>query len=428
VTASSRDEVRYDGADFAGDAARRLSRGAVRLGHRDERKWRARRGGNWIAPALAAAAVIALAVSLVVMKDAPNGGGGTPAGPVPGISGVPRYFVELTAKNRLLPGLLVGDTFTGRKVATIAAPAGMTFTGVSAAADDRSFVVDGSPAADPLGSRTFYLLRIDPGSAVPAQLTRLPIAPVADATGMALSRSGRELAVTIAGSKDTLRIYSVATGRQLRAWSASGDFGLFSIARRAEITDLSGLSWVDGDRAVVFPVMPPKTHPHVITSSIRRLEVSAAGDNNLTTASRVIFTERFPGPRVDQVSCVDRWLMRGDGRAIVCATNLGPPLRADFQGYVKPAWLVHPIVPAAAPRTLYQSTLHLTKGDDGFGIGTLWANQAGDTLLVYWYAAHNIYTIVNLHFGVISHGRYTPLPGSLFPRQTQFYPPLVAAW
>jgi hypothetical protein len=402
-----------------------ISLGTARRLDHGERGQQARRWGNWIAPVAAAAVVIALAASLVVIRERPNHGAGTPAGPVPGVSGLPRYFVKLTGTNGVWSGLLVGDTFSGRKVATVAAPPGLVFTGVSAAADDRTFVVDTTATKPLTGSRTFYLLRVAPGSASPASLTRLPISAVPDATGMALSGSGRELAVTIAGSKDTLRIYSVASGSQLHSWSANSDFGFLHSAGHVVLTDAPGLRWVDGDRAVAFVV----THAVArtpLTTNVRRLDMSVVGNGDLATASRVIFSGGHLESQAGQVRCLGVPLVSGDGKTIICATDRRGPFPAGDPGYPRPTWYAYPAGPPASPRTIYQTTLRVTLGVDGYGIETLWANQSGDTALVEWFANRAPDTIVKLSFGVISHGRFTPLPASNINNPNLNAPPVIA--
>jgi hypothetical protein len=115
--------------------------------------------------------------------------------------------------------------------------AGTTFAGITTgAADDRTFVVDtqsGSldPESKPWQPRTWYPLRIDPGSAKAAQLTPLPIPGTAAGTnlmGIALSPDGTELAVALQpdGLNDPsaptyVWVYSVASGAVLHSWFAA---------------------------------------------------------------------------------------------------------------------------------------------------------------------------------------------------------------
>ncbi len=196
-----------------------------------------RRPRGWLVPAAAAAAVLAIALSLVLIRDIPNGRVAPPTRPVPAVDGVPAYYAGLakTSDAETSPEqIVVGQTVTGKRLATLAPPAGTTFAGITGAADDRTFVVDTQPGSldpesEPWQPRTWYLLRIDPGSAHPARLTPLPIPGTAAGTnvmGIALSPDGTELAVGLQpdglndpGAPTYLRVYSVASGAALHRGS-----------------------------------------------------------------------------------------------------------------------------------------------------------------------------------------------------------------
>ena len=115
-----------------------------------------------MAPVTAAVAVIALAVSLVMVGM--SNGTVVPRQSASPSTVPPQYYVgicggatgwygsaPLTSTKEDVPPnhLVVGDTFTGKSSATIAAPTGTAWTGGStAAADDRTFVALGrSPTA-----------------------------------------------------------------------------------------------------------------------------------------------------------------------------------------------------------------------------------------------------------------------------------------
>src|SRR6202034_238222 len=101
------------------------------------------------------------------------------------------------------------DARTGHELAVIPPPSGQTFSGVTAAADDRTFVVMSYDGATQ--ETTWYLLRLTPGAAHPARLTKLPVKPLrAQPTGLALSPDGRELAIMFASFQ--LQVYSVSSG------------------------------------------------------------------------------------------------------------------------------------------------------------------------------------------------------------------------
>jgi hypothetical protein len=242
----------------------------------------------------------------VIVRDIPNGRPVPPTGkPVAG--GVPRYYVTLyqppasaqsgtatiappAVGSACAPGqpgcpvspgteLLVGDTFTGAKLAVVPAPRGATFDGIAAAADDRTFVADTqgpSDASDFTLPRTWYLLRIAPGTSSPAKLTKLAIPSLRDVVAMALSGSGRELAVATqgtapiakSGATNQVRIYSVTTGKMLHSWSTKnpGVFGEAAYFAEQSRT----LAWIDGDRAVAF-FASSEAEPPALIAALGRL-------------------------------------------------------------------------------------------------------------------------------------------------------------
>jgi hypothetical protein len=168
------------------------------------RNYGTRRWLTWGAPVAAAALVTALALVLVMLRHVP-----APQAAILAViaaaapAALPRYYVALTKADPDAPTeAVVADDQTGRRLAVIPPFAGQFFTAVTAAADDRTFVLSSYQAARK--STVWYLLRLTPGAGHPAQLTRLPIKPVtALVTGLALSPDGRELAVM--GSSPEIR-------------------------------------------------------------------------------------------------------------------------------------------------------------------------------------------------------------------------------
>ena len=90
---------------------------AAKPGERYVRLRRRRRLAAWMAPVAAAAAVIALAISLVTLRT-------TPSRPAPASGGVPRYYAALIPQppQGFQNKLAVGDTFTGARLATLTPP------------------------------------------------------------------------------------------------------------------------------------------------------------------------------------------------------------------------------------------------------------------------------------------------------------------
>ena len=205
--------------------------------------------------------------------------------------------------------------------------AGLAFQSVSAASDDRTFVLFVTPSATKWSTGSWYELRIAPGTAHPAALTRLPVRPLPYVDAMAVSGSGRELAVAQTGADatqpDVLSIYSLATGRLLHAWSTPhGSRVLPDLG-----WNLSGpeanwpvLTWVDDDRAIIFPGQPSG---NLQSWTVRQLDVTSKG-GSLAADSRIVWTDQsYPSQR-DKYGCdLDNPLaVSPDGRTFVCPCDL----------------------------------------------------------------------------------------------------------
>jgi hypothetical protein len=260
------------------------------------RSRRGRRAGRWLtwgAPIGAAALVTALALVLVMLRqaDGPQPRPATPSAVPPAVASVPRYYVALayTGGTSSQMEAVVGDDQTGRKVAVIPPSAGQNFYGVTAAADDRTFVLMNAPVGR--HETTWYLLRLTPGAAHPVQLTKLPIKPVvAVVDGLALSADGRELAVmwrtatTATNAVTYLSVYSMSSGAVLGTWRTHPPQDNFAFAGG----NAEKLSWVNGDRGIDFEwtVRAPGA-PESAKFSVRTLDVTVAG-HDLLADSRLV--------------------------------------------------------------------------------------------------------------------------------------------
>lgn len=223
------------------------------------------RSARWLAPAAAAVAVIALAVTLVVVRAAvrpgtysgPGGNGlSGPSGPGPGLGSLPPYFVAINANgnpNFVSAYAVVRTTKGGSLLGTVKPPPGYSVLAVTGAADDRTFVLDEakSSANGTLGTRSFYLLRLKPSGA-PASVTKLPMTAGSLVTGVALSPDGTMLAIAVqpqdnaADSNLTeLRVYTLATGA-VRTWSENN-----GVIGNSE-DDAASISWTADGRSLAF--------------------------------------------------------------------------------------------------------------------------------------------------------------------------------
>lgn len=376
-----------------------------------ERRWR-----GWLAPLTAAALVIAVAVTLVTVRHSPNGR----TVPSTATGGVPRYYVALHGGPGLA-GLLVGDTFTGATLAVIPPPINTVFAGVTGAADDRTFVVSTySTFHDrfhPSMLVTWYLLRITPGRKLGYRLARLPVPDVRSFTvqAIALSRSGRELAMTAvpgAGYQHhktwVMRIYSVATGKLLRSWSADESTAAYQGGNYPGFQG-APLSWADGDRAVIFGTLLPSTSRPAAKNAPRqteRLIDVTAKSGDLISASRVLWPMPVTaGPHAPEGCKVGTPVVSADGKTVACVTK---PMWRGNQPRATHVWLAYSTSTPTVPRFLYQATV---KGPLAHATGAwvLWIDRSGGTMIIEWQQG-----VANgrshAHFGVLSHGRFRPIP------------------
>jgi hypothetical protein len=305
-------------------------------------RWRA-----WAAPLAAAALVMAaVAGSLTVvgsLKHQPAAAGpSASAGPY----GVPAYYVALTtAKPQSdLQNMLdsssptdnaaeLRSTQTGAVLAKITPPQPyVSFTGVTAAADDRTFVLSAqgrkpSDAEPPFPAERFFLLRIDPAARPSARMTLIPLpagyVPAGDdIRAMALSPDGTHLAAEIANSAlyaEKLSVFDLATGTE-RSWSVlscskcfpnGGGLLWFGV-------NIDTLSWTADSQHVAF----------IWENTVRLLDTRAAG-SGLLTGSKTVAT--WTGGVVG----LNQWraaIITPDGRTVLGIESLSrigrnPPLR-----------------------------------------------------------------------------------------------------
>ena len=366
---------------------------------------RAHRWVAWTAPVAAAAAVAALAAWLVTVRQIPNAPT-APAAPVslPAVSGtavsatLPEYYAALDdlsgPMTQILPGqhqtpvsVRVCDDRTGKLVATVNPPNGQTFAGLTAAADDRTFVVAAErfpvqpvyPSANPVA---WYLVRLTPGSSHPVTLTRLPIPGEPTGTqvsAIALAPDGSELAVMFQQNEWsgktgplTISLYSLATGTSVRTWAVDtkglpAGFGWY-YGRYSN----TALTWLDGGRtlAVIDGINssasgPPFTYGFSQVT-IRTVDAGSPS-GNLLASSKVVF--RLPnGADCDSVQLTD------DGKTVLCGEYGGNTAKRST--VYAPKFVAYSVATGKS-RLLYQ-----LKGAYEIGLAdVLWASPTGSTLL-----------------------------------------------
>ena len=177
------------------------------------------------------------------------------------------------------------------------------------------------------------------------------------------------------------------------------------------------LSWIDGGRALSFTT-GSTTSSTLVT--VRTLELTTGG-GNLEADSRVVWSMRSALSEV--ASCA--WApvkvpwATANGKTIICfhavTNDPGNTIPSDFTEKKRRTWQLtwqaYPITDsttATAARTLYKYTA-VSTGAQAVGYSSVeWADATGSTMIVGWSIETSTSSAV--HFGVVSHGRYTPLP------------------
>jgi hypothetical protein len=379
-----------------------------------------RRWTAWAAPLAAAAVVVALvAASLALVR-------GTDAhraiSSPSGVAAVPPYYVALAS-----PGghadVYAGDakvaeiraTVTGAVLARVRPPKPyVSFSGVSAAADDRTFVLSARGTTHPalteqqlrkeypqgyVPAARFFLLRIDPGGRERASLRALPagfLPARATLFAMALSPDGAFLAAEIApgpyiGPLSHLYVFNLATGTS-RTWSYQTRNGPSAPAGLGYGgVNAGALSWTADGKRLAF-VGPGKSARG--PTAVRLLDLTVPG-SDLAANSQPI-APLPPGDKAGDLT----WraaIVTPDGQAAVIVEELATdraPLRVR-ERLLK--------VSAATGRATVLNDLNVLAGYQYEQV--MYASSDGGTLVVNGARRGNT-------AGILRGGRYTPLPWS----------------
>jgi hypothetical protein len=420
--------LRETAGDIPGDPPP-LDLGRDRLtGDRMSRDPAARRWIAWAAPLAAAAVVLAVvAGSLAVTGHLPHPRASTPAADY---SGVPPYYVALTVKGNSpdvydsdATGAEVRATATGAVLARIAVPKPYAvFAGVTAAADDRTFVLVAEEKNNPpeLGQgpeqyyphSRFFLLRIAPGAPAGSRvsLRALPdgfIPANNEVKDLALSPDGTSLAADVGYiENDELLVFNLATGTR-RAWSfrycrqcspGSGGLGLGG-------TSVDALSWTADGRHLAFVGPASSTPPAgqgggVYTSDpIRLLDIDAPGSNLLANSKIVL---KWPGGTSKHIGVTWRgFVITPDGRTVVFLEQLETfkpsggisSLRWRLAKGSTVTGKVTTLVPYLKPAGQYQQVMY--------------TNATGSTLVAQYVGLGH-----GTHVGILHGNQFTPIKWS----------------
>jgi hypothetical protein len=415
-----------------------------------------------LAPAAAALITVAIVISVLTLSRTmhePTAGTATAA---PGnlVAGppissyvdsglVPPYYVAIASPGNpnFNPSYaVVQATASGRALATIvpSIPGG-TIVAATAAADDRTFVLDEQHWAAPesgnqaFEARSLYLLRLDSAGHI-GSLSRLPVSVPRGQllTGLALSADGGRLAMAIQPDNKKsepdlteVRVYALATG-VTRTWHANGTTGPSGDETRS-------LSWTADGRTLAFdwegntPGSPP---------GVWLLDVAARGSNLLASSRQAVswgnpvLSAVTPPPIASRAglatvsptataaaqaaarpTCQEDSVITPDGSAVACAaiaavntweqrTRTGFSLR---RGAVT-EFIEYSTATGKPARVLG----HWSFGNVGaLAVDVLWSDPSGSVLIGV------IPDAGDGRVGVISGNEFTPLPGQASPAADQ---------
>jgi hypothetical protein len=366
---------------------------------------------SWRSWAFSLAAVFligAVVAASLALGSVFTGHRGPVSGPFPPqplhVPDVPAYYVALTSADGKIPNFsakpttaTVRATATGKVLATIAVPRPYhAFTGVSAAADDHTFVLVASAAGDPQKSLSpparYYVLHFDPGRPTAAGRVRLQALPVAwipagsMALAMALSANGTSLAAIIGTSRSSkLYVYQLATGTQhVWSWSACSNCDGNGIGPDSVGPYPDALSWAADGRTVAFLFFFGGA-PGI---GVRLLDTHATGTNLLADSKLAV-------PMADDSSPVwRRVVITPDGRTVFAVLENEP-----YGQHFSQQLLKFSVATGKQAAVLNQPPI----GNHYEQIQ--WTSPTGATLLISG-AQHGGGA------GVLNNGRYTPIPWS----------------
>jgi hypothetical protein len=284
-------------------------------------------------------------------------------------------------------------TLSGAAVATIRPSlAGGTVVAVTAAGDDRAFVL--AEQGQDRKAVTFYQVRLG-SSGRPSAPARLPMS-VADGkamTGLALSPDGTKLAIAVApgGGVQQVRLYPIHGGAG-RTWSATG-------GTIGEHFATWSLSWPASQRTLAFNWSAGQT------TSVRLLNLGTAG-GSLLAASRPAVTLAKTAEMGQTLYQCPVMTITPDGSAIVCPSSTITDIAKNGTITYSTGF---PEFSVTTGRLIRITGHWPRKHNDPFVYDMLWSGASGQVLIGMIHSAGRDWV------GVISGNRFTPLnvPSSL---------------
>ena len=408
-----------------------------------------------LAPIAAAVAVIAVAVAMVTVSrnvdhaatstgsassSLSSGPGPVKAGPPLSsyvASGkVPRYYVSVESHGNpnFNPSYaVVRSTATGTVLGMVTPAARRTVLAVTAAADDKTFILDTAPwvssssnANQSFEPRSFLELRVDPagGTIVSQRALSLSVPAGQLMTGFALSPDGSKLALAIQPDNNKhepdlteVKVVTLATGAVV-TWTANGTIGFGP-------DDARSLSWPENERTLAFDWegSGPGIHTGIWLLSldsgggsllahsreaVTLLNQAATGTTPLPTSSGTAPGLRPASSASAQPvtpTCQEDSIISLDGSVIVCGAiaALNETVKANGSGLQRGAeteYFEYSVASGKVTRVLG----HWTFGSVGaLSVEVLWSNASGSVLIGV------IPDSGGGRVGVISGNEFTPL-------------------
>jgi hypothetical protein len=256
---------------------------------------------------------------------------------------------------------------------------------VSAAADDRTFILDECPRGETSsgGALTFYKFRLD-SAGRPGPLSPLLVSVPENemVAGFALSPDADKLAVAWAPDPDHnyevgIQVFTLATGAA-RTWTATYGAGFV-------LSAVTFLSWTQDERTLAFSWDGAGT---------RLLSPDTPG-MNLDTASRAAFAGTGQG-----WACRTSAMITLDGKTLVCGARIRTSVSVsnDQIGYAEYG---------AASGKLEHVLGQRLAGPEGPTLG--WMNASGSVLIGGVQTSPNSSRLVT---GLITSHGFVPLPGA----------------
>ncbi|MGH3408834.1 MAG: hypothetical protein ACRDRJ_41020 [Streptosporangiaceae bacterium] len=309
-------------------------------------------------------------------------------------SAVPRYYVALTVaaglgrvKSRPRASAVVRSTATGATIATVRPPRPYdTFTMVTAARDDRTFVLvaERFPAAP---AERLFVLHLHPARRAPAsraQLAALPVSDLAKGTqtwDLALSPDGRQLAAAVGPDfPRELQVVDLATGAQ-HAWAGSPQCLGCAVTGYGTAGGNGWLSWSTDGRTLAVAG----------AGSVRLLNTAAPGADLMADSRPVSEAVIKALPDWREV------VLTPDEQALVAVRQITTKGRGDGVGTSQE------LVRLSATTGRPTAVLNELPVRQGSFEQVLWTSASGQTLIVTG-------TDGGASAGVLQDHHYTPIP------------------